>query len=94
METGTKLIAHKGMGSDMEIFLKHGYGDGHNGTFSNAYPLPSLLGSISNLLLRTPLMCWMMSQHVHLCIIYKASLLNIVEVLLLPSFKRKLFDKK
>jgi len=45
------------------------------------------LGFISNPLLRTPLMCWMMSQHVHLCIILIRFFLNNVEVLLLSSFK-------
>ena len=42
MGTGTKLIAHEGMGSGMGIFLKRGYGDGHYGTLPNGYPLPSL----------------------------------------------------
>jgi len=44
MGTGTKLIAHEGMGSGMGIFLKRGYGDGHYGTLPNGYPLPSLSG--------------------------------------------------
>jgi len=42
MGTGTKLIAHEGMGSGMGIFSKRGYGDGHYGTLPNGYPLPSL----------------------------------------------------
>jgi len=42
MATDTKLIAHEGMGSDMGIFLKRVYGDGHYGTLPNKYPLPSL----------------------------------------------------
>jgi len=43
MGTGTKLIAHEGMGSGMGIFSKRGYGDGHYGTLPNGYPLPSLI---------------------------------------------------
>jgi len=46
MGTGTKLIAHEGMGSGMGIFLKRGYGDGHYGTLPNGYPLPSLILSL------------------------------------------------
>jgi len=49
MGTGTKLIAHEGMGSGMGIFLKRGYRDGHYGTLPNGYPLPSLLVSLFNL---------------------------------------------
>ncbi|AES80464.1 hypothetical protein MTR_7g080910 [Medicago truncatula] len=43
MGTGTNLIAHEGMGSSMGIFLKRRYGDGHYGTLSKGYPLPSIM---------------------------------------------------
>jgi len=43
MGTGSKIVAHEGMGSGTGIFYKCGYGNGHYSTLPIGGPLPSLV---------------------------------------------------